>query len=33
MNKTWKTVLQIVSYVITAILAAFGGASASGMSM
>lgn len=29
MNKTWKTILQIVGYVITAILAAFGGASAS----
>lgn len=33
MNKTWKTVLQIVGYVITAILAAFGGASASAMGM
>lgn len=25
MNKTWKTILQIISYVITAVLAAFGG--------
>jgi len=25
MNSTWKTILQIVSYVITAILGAFGG--------
>lgn len=29
MNKTWKTILQIAGYVITAILAAFGGAHAS----
>lgn len=25
MNKTLKTILQIISYVITAVLAAFGG--------
>lgn len=25
MNKTLKTILQVISYVITAILAAFGG--------
>lgn len=29
MNKTLKTILQIVGYVITAVLAAFGGAHAS----
>lgn len=29
MNKTWKTILQIAGYLITAILAAFGGAEAS----
>lgn len=29
MSKTLKTILQIAGYVITAILAAFGGASAS----
>lgn len=25
MNKTFKTILQVISYVITAVLAAFGG--------
>ena len=29
MSKTLKTILQIVSYVITAVLAAFGGVQAS----
>lgn len=33
MSKNWKTILQIVGYVITAILAAFGGASASAHGM